>query len=235
MYKLLAPKAYNLLSFIKKNGGRRAILELTSRIDNYYHEIRFGVDTYGRTTMEEIGIFNKELVDYMPLGYYPIFSALKRIPIAKPQTVFLDYGCGKGRAVVVGASMPYKRVVGIEISEQLFSIAKTNIEKMKFKKASHVDLYNMDATEYLITEDVNLIYFFNPFKGSVLQKVISNIKDSYERYPREIYIIYFYNDHFEKEIYTSDWIVKIWQRHFYPDCLCGIYVTKKPIHKFERS
>lgn len=219
-------KIHNTILFARRHGVRHFMHELNYRLTNYYHELRLGVDTVGTVESVKLGLVNTELHGYVPMGYKSICSALQRIPLDKSQCTFLDYGSGKGRAIIVAATLPYRRVIGIEISDQLLGIAKTNIDKMRLKRAKCIDLYNMDATQYTVSEDVNIVYLFNPFRGQVLQRVVSNIRDSYKRSPRKIYIVFFKNEHFENAINNSDWITRLWQTHFYPDCSCGIYVTR---------
>jgi hypothetical protein len=80
----------------------------------------------------------------------------------------------------------------------------------------------------VVPKDVNIIYFYNPFKGQVLKNVINNIYNSYKQYPRIIYIIFFNNNHFENVIANQDWVMQIYQKTFYSMYSCGIYVTKAP-------
>ena len=44
---------------------------------------------------------------------------------------------------------------------------------------------------------VNLIHFYNPFTGSILE-MVRKTHSSYVENPRKIFIIYFNNDHFDK-------------------------------------
>ena len=45
-------------------------------------------------------------------------------------------------------------------------------------------------TKYLIPDNAQVFYFFNPFGEEVLQKVIDNIKESVKQHPRKVYCIY---------------------------------------------
>jgi len=172
---------------------------------------------------EELGFQNREFKDCFPMGYQHIYAVLKKIPIPSCQVVFLDYGTGKGRAVVTAATFPYKRVLGVEVVEELIEIARHNLERMNHKKAEQVQLYHLNAAKFCLSQDVNVIYFFNPFEGQVLQEVINQIYDSYTTHPRKMYIIFFNNDHFEKCIDGQGWIKKIYHTKFYPTYTCGLY------------
>jgi 16S rRNA G966 N2-methylase RsmD len=103
------------------------------------------------------------------------------------KNLFVDYGSGKGAAIIHAKELGFKKTIGIEFAKELNDQAVKNIEALKLKNVS--SLY-ADATSYTLPNDISLIYFFNPFDEVVMQKVINNIiaqKDSFEN---EVYIIY---------------------------------------------
>jgi 16S rRNA G966 N2-methylase RsmD len=222
-------KTRNAISFVKSSGVLGFLQELRLRVTNRYYERRIGVETVGMITMKDLGFANSEFVEYDPVGYQEIYSALARVPLDKSQSTFLDYGSGKGRAVIAAATLPFRRIIGIEISDRLLAIAKKNLATMKHRRCNCVDLVLMEATQYAVPTDVNLIYFYNPFTGQILQRVVDNIYASYKQSLREIYIIFFNNDHFEHAIKNQNWITRIdqWSFHHYGYKYSGgIYVTK---------
>lgn len=221
-------KTQNAILYMQKHGVRSFVHALIYRTTNSYYERRLGVDTRGFIKPENLGFGNAEFHAYDPIAYRAVYSMLERIPLEKSESTFLDYGAGKGRVIVVAATFPFKRVIGIELSTSLLAEANNNVKKMRHKRAASVNLYQVDATQYAVPKDVNVIYFYNPFKGQVLHDVIDNIYDSYRQYPRKIYILYFNNDHFEKIIANQNWIMRIYQTNFDSTYSCGIYVTKAP-------
>ena len=50
------------------------------------------------------------------------------------RTAFLDVGAGKGRAMLLAAELPFRRIVGVELHPALAAIARTNI---KLYRSSH--------------------------------------------------------------------------------------------------
>ena len=96
---------------------------------------------------------------------------------------------------------------------------------MKHRKTRDVLLEQCDAQNFKIPSSVNIIYFYNPFVGLSLEKVIENIHLSYKNSPRKIYIIFFNNDEFEKIIIGQKWITKTYQSQPHPDISCGLYET----------
>jgi predicted RNA methylase len=215
----------NSLAFVGTYGVGRFVRELHYRFVNYYNEHRLGVKTSGMVRLSDLGIHNTEFSEYTPIGYSAIYSVLNRIPLPASSISFLDYGSGKGRVVVVAGTFPFKKVLGVEISEQLNRIAKANVEAMRCRRAGFIEVVRYDAAQFVIPDDVNLIHFFNPFSGAHLERVIGNILVSHSANPRTIYIIYFNKVHFEQLVKDAGyhWIKPIYVTHFYPNYSCGIY------------
>ena len=127
--------------------------------------------------------------DYEPLAYRCIKKALALIE-STPKDVFLDYGSGKGRAVLVAARQPFRRVIGVELLEKLCEIARANIERTRGKLiCQRVEVIAADATEFAVPNDVTVIYLYNPFWGDVMTDVQQQILESLRRAPRMLTII----------------------------------------------
>ena len=222
-----ASKFSNALHLIYEQGLSYFITELWFRSLESYYELVLNVDTKGMMDKNELRqINNPDSIEYVPLGYYSIFSVIKKLPIDKSNSVFIDYGSGKGRAVAVAATFNFKRVVGIELSEHLVEIAKFNVENMRRKKAGKIEILQMDATHFEVPCDANVFYFFNPFVGNVLEKVVNNIYSSYINHPRKLYIVYFNLRHFEALVKNQNWLFKTYEQEIHPNYSCGIFETQ---------
>ena len=113
---------------------------------------------------------------------------------------FLDIGCGNGyNLLYVNLRYSFKKIIGLEIDEKTYKLCKHNIDLIHSKK---IDIYNINAVNYKIPNDVNYIYLFNPFAKDYYirkidrnelasyRKIILNIKNSYLQNPRKIIIIF---------------------------------------------
>lgn len=183
------------------------LVEVYHRIADRLYETYFNVDTR-YIVNEDFELNNIEFAEYAPLQYRHLISELNALSIDKTQSTLLDYGCGKGRAIICAASYPFKKVIGIEMSE-VIHYAERNIETMKHKKCADIELLQCDATSYVVPDDVNIIYLFNPFTGATLEKVFDNIEQSLRSSPRDIEILYFNEVHFEKLVSKWPWIKRI--------------------------
>ena len=105
---------------------------------------------------------------------------------------FIDYGSGKGRALLLASQLPFRRVIGVEYSPTLHQIAEQNLNVMRFahRRSGSVELVCMDAVRFHPPEEPLVLYFFNPFGRQIMESVRDNIVRSYEGTPRSIVVIY---------------------------------------------
>lgn len=105
---------------------------------------------------------------------------------------FVDFGSGKGRALLLASEYPFKQIVGIEFSSQLDKIAKGNIETYlsRTQKCKALTSVCMDAVDFPLPAGKLLVFMANPFNEPIMAKVLGNIQASAEAHPREIYIVY---------------------------------------------
>jgi SAM-dependent methyltransferase len=171
-------------------------------IGGYYRRARevlldrkAGVETAGRGRSEDVDVRASPDSDYL-VGYTPTDWGLLRaiLPVGEVSAddVFLDYGCGKGRVLLVAArDYPFKRVLGVELSEGLAATAERNVNHERTQlRCQAVDVINADATSYDLPDDVTIVYFNNPFKGPPFEQALVNINASLARAPRTIRMIY---------------------------------------------
>lgn len=121
------------------------------------------------------------------------YSVLERLAfegyLGKNNTL-LDYGCGKGR---VGIFLSYQtkcHSIGIEYNQRIFTRAAENKEKSPASK--RVQFVCEDATKYEVPEEVDSVFFFNPFSAEILQSVLARIFDSFYSCQRRIRLFFYY-------------------------------------------
>ncbi len=179
-----------------KGGFNSAWSYLKHTCSEKYYEAVLGINTRGYLNAKQIGFegYSSEYNEYEPISFASITAALKEISINSNQDVFLDYGCGKGRAIIVAATHPFKKVIGVELSQSLADIARINIKKARFLQCHDIEICVEDATKYQLPDDVTAILMYAPFVGETLKQVISNINESWSRSPRSITIFHKYPD-----------------------------------------
>ncbi len=115
-----------------------------------------------------------------------IFSELEELAAKEiDKTLFIDYGSGKGAALIHAKKFGFKEVYGIEFAKELNECAIENIKKLNLQ---HIHALYQDATTFIPLKETTVIYFFNPFDEVVMEKVIENIKKV--TFDSDVYIIY---------------------------------------------
>ncbi len=107
--------------------------------------------------------------------------------------VFVDFGCGKGRTLLLAAGFPFKQIIGVEFSKKLCEIAKTNIERFKKRaapKCSSIDIVCQDARSFLLPPEPCVLYLFYPFNQETTRECLINIEKSLALKNRQIFISY---------------------------------------------
>ena len=112
----------------------------------------------------------------MPVSYDLLEQFFEEINLSSFMH-FLDIGCGKGRAMCVAAAYEINKISGVELSKELYNIAKENIAVTKLKYPStNFKIYHNDAFYFEIEKDVDCIFFFNPFDETIMNGVMENIR-----------------------------------------------------------
>lgn len=213
----------DLVTLARRHGPRALVHELDYRVSNFMAERRLRVRTNGLVPIERIAPGEPELRDSTPIGYRAVTAALRSLPIDRARAVFLDYGCGKGRACLVAARLGFARVIGVELSELLAGTARANLAGMRGRRTERADVVVADARTFAVPPDVAVVYFFNPFVGRTLETVVTNLRRSVLTAPRELWIVFFNNGEFDRILTGASWLEKREQRSFYPRLSCGIY------------
>jgi len=109
--------------------------------------------------------------------------------IEKPlnKSLFVDFGSGKGAAIIHAKKLGFKRAIGVEFAKELHESAQKNIKALG---VDGVESIYEDATAYTLPKDTSLIYFFNPFDEVVMQKVFDNIMKQKDNFENDVYVIY---------------------------------------------
>jgi SAM-dependent methyltransferase len=108
-------------------------------------------------------------------------------------SVLVDFGCGKGRVLLIAAECGFRKARGVEFAHELCEIADKNCAIYKRKRAPNTEfqVIESDAAKYVLNDDENVFFMFNPFDDVVLNDVLNNIAASLKIQPRKILILYF--------------------------------------------
>lgn len=134
---------------------------------------------------------------------YPVLERLADSGYIRKGNTLLDYGCGKGRADFFLSWQTRCRSIGVEYDKRIYEKALEN--QKSAVSSGRTASEEADAEHFSVPENVDRIYFFNPFSIELLQKVISRIIESYYEIPREILLFFYYpSDEYISLLMTVD-------------------------------
>ena len=126
-------------------------------------------------------------IRYQPTPTGAFRQMMNALDIPARDFVFVDFGCGKGRTLLLAADFGFKRVIGVEFSSDLAGVAAANARKARLER--QVEVVCQDASEFEPPADKCVFYFFLPFVDPIMSKVVDNIKRSLARNPRQFRIV----------------------------------------------
>ncbi len=179
---------------------------------------RFGVETATNVELPELRSDPRfrHSHSYGPTTRSIFFRMVRQLNLDYGRFVFIDFGCGKGKAVLLASELPFKQIIGVELSSKLIQVAEDNLKSYRRKphKCNTIQLVCMDAADYPIPHEPAVYYFANPFGAEVMRKVVDNIRTSLAEAPRETYIVYL-SAIYRKVLDDSGFLTPIKHRHLY--------------------
>jgi hypothetical protein len=158
-------------------------------VDGVQDQVR-GTHTADWVELAELGVAGEHRIRYVPSPW----STLRRVlPPSEvdDRDVFVDFGAGMGRMVLQAAEFPFSKVIGVELSEDLCRIARTNVDGARPRlRCPEVEIVHADVLDYTVPDDVTVAYFYNPFSGPIFTAVVQKLIDSVDRCPRRLRIVY---------------------------------------------
>jgi SAM-dependent methyltransferase len=179
---------------VRQHGLAASLVTARDAVADLLFDLRFGVETTLTQRLEPLAIdsVNKERgVGYRPTRVAPLRRLLRTLAIPR-ESAFIDFGCGKGRVLIVASEYGFLEVIGVEFAPELCDRARRNLDRYRRRRdaATHVEVVEADVVRYAIPDDARVFYFYNPFQRPVLRPVLENIRQSCEAAPRDIWLIF---------------------------------------------
>lgn len=198
-----------VIAYQREFGVARTVKHAVHRLAEEWYERRLGIRSADYIQLSELGIHDTRCKPYAPAEHRTLRRIMNSLVIRPGEDVFIDFGSGMGRVVVVAATYPFKRVMGIEIAPQLDIVARENVRRAKPHLRCHdVELIATDANTFALPHDVTVIFIYNSFVGQILSNVLDNIRRSIDEAPRRVTLVYANPRHFEAELQARPWLSK---------------------------
>ncbi|MBI5674182.1 MAG: class I SAM-dependent methyltransferase [Nitrospirae bacterium] len=166
---------------------KEILLYLLSQKPHDDFDKKYGVMTSGVTESSEAGIAD-ETARSLAVGYVPtrevvirhiLESTTKELDLN--EFTFVDLGCGKGRTLIVAAQLPFKEVIGVELSPLHCEVAEANIKRYlsdgkQPALCRNVRVSCANAANFVFPDTNLLIYMYRPFLGPIFKHVADNLR-----------------------------------------------------------
>ena len=125
--------------------------------------------------------------DQFSVAYYGISPSRMRRALARwretsgtgevGEYTFVDIGSGKGRAMMLASELPFREVVGVELSASLHAVAEKNLElwRASGRAVSPMRLVQGDALGLSLPGGRLLIFLYNPFLAPMMRRLLERV------------------------------------------------------------
>lgn len=189
-------------------------LARVNRVNRKYDK-RNNVDTWSSLSpsqMETDSVNRKHAEIYTPMPERIFRFILNSIDLDFREYTFVDYGSGKGKALLMASDFQFRKIIGVEFAKNLHRIADRNISNYKSEKQKcfNIETFLEDASRFLLPESNCIIFLYAPFHGPVLDEVLENVKQWLIDYCRRVVICYVDDDVLETMVEKVDTTIEEW-------------------------
>lgn len=191
----------------------RCLMEPLYLIQDRMFDRRFRVTTANEQAAADLDSTDSDRQHshgYMPVRPHAFKEVIRALDIDYERFVFVDFGSGLGRAVLLASEFPFKKVIGVELSPQLNRIAAENLRTYASatQKSTHVTVVCDNATRFAMPPEPTVFYFFNPFDAAVMEKVLTNMQTSLQQSPRQVFVV-LYNPTLEHVVRSKPFLTNV--------------------------
>jgi predicted RNA methylase len=172
---------------------RESLVYLLTRRREDEFDLKYGTDTSGVLSMRyDEQPQPGETVRSLPTHPNVMRYILGNLGIDFHDFIFIDFGCGKGRALLCASDFPFKRIIGVEWSKDLSAIAKRNLEiyRSPRQKCAVMEVHCMNVLDYEFPASNTLLYMYSPFGAKITTQVFEKVHRSVFASPRRFLVVY---------------------------------------------
>lgn len=157
---------------------------------------RFKIDTGDPVVLDHLNISDEQrtlAVEYVPTSPVRFGPIIANLGIRYDEYMFIDFGSGKGRVLLLASEFSFRKIVGVELDPTLNAIAAKNIAAFRYpsQKCHDIQSICLDVDDYVLPLGPAVLFLFNPFKAPLLQSVLARLRQSLLDEPRHIVVVYF--------------------------------------------
>lgn len=183
-------------------------------------DVQFGVDTDGIIKGRDLAAghphdeHNTAYYGVQPSLFHELMERWEQAPPlhAIEDYTFIDFGAGKGRAMMLASEFPFREVVGVELNPALVETARNNIDLWEASGLAQSPLRVVcaEASEFAFPETPCVAYLFNPFARPVLRALLRRVEQAFTSRLGELDLLYV-NDEFESSLRLHRGFTQLWK------------------------
>ena len=81
--------------------------------------------------------------------------------------------------------MPWRGIIGLDISPEFARLAQENASNLRGRR-TEVTIVQTDATQFVVPDEVTIVFLYNPFRGDPMRQTLSRVLESVDREPRRV-------------------------------------------------
>lgn len=154
----------------------------------------FNVDTGGFVKINELETVGKNRADagdYQATSSVLFREMMAKLDIDFPSFTFVDIGSGKGRAVLLAAAHPFRRVIGIEFAPELCEVARRNLVTYTGPRLCEaIEIVCTDVDAYALPAGPTIFFLYNPFAGAMMERFAEKVLHHCAQSASPAYVLY---------------------------------------------
>ena len=183
-----------------RNKCRRLLFSARGRIAQVAigsYERLLGITTAGELKAPEYGYAHGI---YRPTSWLVLRELFRSLDVDENDT-FVDVGSGMGRVVLMAARRPFRRIIGVERSEEFNEVARSNIARNRHRLlCDDIEFLSVDAQQWEVPDDVTVVYLYCPFPSPIFERLVENLIASIDRAPRHVRVIYTFSTREDRDV-----------------------------------
>lgn len=169
---------------------------LRQNIVNSRFDAEHGTDTGPELALVDAGVPVDQTARgnavYRAVWESAFHAAMRALPMNPEGFTFVDYGSGKGKALLMASDYPFRRIVGVEYAPLLHQTAVRNIAAYRSptQRCRDIVALEQDALDFAPPDGPLLCFFFNPFDAPTLRAVLYRLRAAAQHPVRPVYVVY---------------------------------------------
>jgi hypothetical protein len=178
---------------LKRTGPGGLFRGVRNAIAGAWFDLSHGVETGALWTRYSWPNGYQGAWEYGPGKISDLKKVLSKLRTIHPEEfIFLDIGSGKGRMLMMASCLPFKQLIGVELSPELYEIGRNNLRKFRSaaQKCRDIVTHCVDANSFPLPPENTVLFLYNPFKAPVMEQFLAHLDQSLRENPREVYFVY---------------------------------------------